>query len=112
MKMGRRPLPEGTLRVNRSKGYIDEKRSGHPLARPSGWVAQHRMVLFDSIGEGPHACDWCEAEVWWGRNLHADHLDHDRGHNAPMNLVPACDRCNSRRWKADAANGTGRGVEE
>jgi hypothetical protein len=110
--MGRRPLPEGSLKVNPSKGYIDEKRSDHPLARPSGWVAQHRMVLYDAIGEGPHICHWCESEVAWGRNLHADHLDHDRANNSSENLVAACADCNSTRWKTSSANGAGSGVEK
>jgi hypothetical protein len=97
--MGRRPLPEGSVKVNPSKGYIDEKRSGHPLARPTRWGAQHRMNLYDRIGEGPHVCHWCGCAVEWGRNLHADHLDHNRANNSPENLVAACEACNSRRWK-------------
>lgn len=96
--MGRRPSPEGARKVHPSKGYVEVKKTGHPLAR-AGWVAEHRMVLFDAIGPGPHLCHWCGCEVVWGKNLHADHLDHARANNTPENLVAACGACNSTRWK-------------
>jgi 5-methylcytosine-specific restriction endonuclease McrA len=99
---GRPPGPEGSRKVHPSKGYVEVKCTGHPLAR-RGWVAEHRMALYDAIGPGPHACRWCGSEVEWGRNLHVDHLDHDRGRNVPENLVPACSDCNSRRWAPQLA---------
>jgi len=70
------------------------------------------MVLYDAIGEGPHRCHWCGCGIAWGRNMHADHLDHDRARNTPENLVPACDRCNSRRWKTDPRTGASARVEK
>lgn len=109
--MGRPPVPEGSRKVHPRKGYVEVKRTGHPLAR-AGWVAEHRMVLYDAIGPGRHRCHWCRREVDWRVNLHADHLDHDRCHNVAENLVPACNRCNSQRWEIDPAIGVGGRVEQ
>ena len=71
-------------------------------------VYQHREVLYDEIGPGPHPCAHCGTLVDWIRAnnqtagswdgiLVVDHRDHDRGNNTPANLVPACQRCNMRR---------------
>lgn len=74
----------------------------HPLAPPSGRVYVHRIVLFDSIGPGPHACRWCGVEVDWkprGEDgaLVADHLNGVKDDNRPENLVPSCVSCNNTR---------------
>lgn len=76
----------------------------HPLSYVGGQVAEHRRVLFDSIGPGAHPCHWCQTEVTWQvkqynrrGNLVVDHVDGDRWNNALENLVPSCGRCNSRR---------------
>jgi hypothetical protein len=70
----------------------------HPLANKNGQVAEHRKVLFDKIGEGPHPCHWCNKIVsWFDKSLCSDHLDGDPGNNNQENLVPSCGTCNSRR---------------
>lgn len=74
----------------------------HPLAHANGKVYVHRMVLFDELGPGPHACHWCGAEVDWlpkgdPRELQPDHLNNDGSDNRLENLVPACRACNSQR---------------
>jgi HNH endonuclease len=83
--------------------YRTVKAVGHPLAQADGKAYAHRVVLYGKIGPGVHACHWCGREVEWSaagiRRLVADHLDEDRWHNAPENLVPACRRCNSERSK-------------
>ncbi len=86
--------------------YIRTTRKGHPLAGKSGGVWAHRLVLFDAIGFGPHACHWCGRLVDWiapllpphqHLELQVDHLDNDGGNNEPSNLVASCRRCNSGR---------------
>lgn len=74
----------------------------HPIASKRGMVYVHRALLFDTIGEHEHQCHWCKTTVHWfaqegQQPLHVDHLDGDRLHNHPDNLVPSCSACNSGR---------------
>lgn len=77
---------------------------GHPLASEKGWILEHRKVLYDAIGPGPHPCHQCGIPVNWAYkayahkgNLTVDHLDENRFNNAPENLAPACGVCNQLR---------------
>ena len=92
----------------RPDGYIQLGLPDHPLADSRGIVYVHRMVLFDSIGPGPHKCHWCSAPVRWVIGdgpkgvgvegaLITDHLDFDPSNNDPANLVPTCNPCNCQR---------------
>ena len=71
----------------------------HPLADSHYKVAEHRAVLYSKIGPGPHPCFWCGQMLSWGgrEGICSDHLDHDLSNNDPMNLVPSCSSCNSKR---------------
>lgn len=77
---------------------------GHPVSPSSGIALISRVVLYDSIGPGPHRCHWCGAEVDWmpGAGLArgaliVDHLNHDAADDALPNLVASCNTCNARR---------------
>ena len=75
---------------------------GHPIVMNSGRQYEHRVVLYDAIGGGSHACHWCGVEVHWKpepgqRRLDVDHLDGVKHHNTPDNLVPSCTACNTSR---------------
>lgn len=75
---------------------------GHPLRDKSGTAYEHRVVLYEEIGPGPHACHWCGTEVDWlpkgdPRCLHADHVNGDGADNRVENLVPSCQPCNTAR---------------
>lgn len=79
---------------------------GHPLAPPSGTVAECRLVLYEKIGPGPHPCEWCKRLLDWKPGqwtepdaLVADHLDWNIHNNDPANLVPSCRFCNAHRVK-------------
>lgn len=87
-------------------------RPGHVLAGVNGYVAEHRAVLFDKIGYGPHLCHWCGKGIRWTSRLvgtgHdgmlvADHVNVDGFDNRPENLVPSCQGCNATRarWIRD-----------
>lgn len=83
------------------KGYRYLRLPDHPIANSSGWVGEHRMVLYDAIGGGPHPCHWCGLALTWhgpasGR-INADHVDGTRLNNVAENLVPACLVCNLAR---------------
>lgn len=86
-----------------TNGYVSVVLRDHPLARKNGYVFEHRRILFDAIGKGPHPCHWCGDLVDWikGKCLKAglvpDHLDGDKQNNALSNLVPSSNPCNSRR---------------
>lgn len=80
---------------------------GHPLATTAAIVLEHRAVLYDKIGPGPHECHWtslygCDKSVleWGGLDgICVDHLDDNTGNNDPDNLVPSCCGCNLRRGR-------------
>jgi hypothetical protein len=86
-----------------SNGYYTAfQKGGHPIARKDGMLLLHRMVLWDSIGDGSHKCHWCKCEVAWAIRtgqvaLHVDHVDGDKTNNNLSNLVPSCLKCNTSR---------------
>ena len=102
--------PEGT--AFDTNGYRSVKAAEHPLADSYGWVPEHRKVLYDAIGPGPHECHWnaqsdCgnKALEWGGRlGLCADHIDGERSNNSPDNLVPSCNSCNLHRHSGSNAS--------
>lgn len=87
-----------------SEGYRVISALGHPMADRIGRAYEHRVVLYDRIGPGPHRCVWCGDLVSWRRQLGykrlvVDHLDERRLNNNPENLAPSCTYCNSMRQK-------------
>lgn len=85
-----------------SHGYLVRMDPSHPIASVTGYLYQHRAVLYDHIGPGCHRCHWCDTEVEWmkrhdPRALNVDHVDADKLNNDLSNLVPSCRRCNSTR---------------
>ena len=89
---------------NHSDGYIISVRDNkHPMATKGGFLYEHRKVLFDEIGWGPHKCFWCGAEIEWmpGERtkkgaLVVEHFNGNKSDNNIKNLIPSCHRCNSR----------------
>ena len=92
----------------RDDGYIQLGQPDHPLADKRGIVYVHRMILFDTIGPGPHKCTWCSITVRWvigggpgstsdPHALVVDHLDFNPSNNDPANLVASCNTCNAQR---------------
>jgi len=87
--------------------YIVVGAPGHPLATREGNVLEHRLLLFEAIGWGPHSCHWCGDEIDWvairGKSttwkgiLVVDHLDNDCSNNELSNLLPSCNYCNAMR---------------
>lgn len=72
----------------------------HPLRRKSPQISEHRFVLYEKIGAGPHSCHHCGSMLEWkfgnvAGALFVDHLDRNTRNNDPGNLVPSCHRCNA-----------------
>jgi hypothetical protein len=76
----------------------------HPLATKRGYVQTSRATLYQRLGPGAHPCHWCQKPLSWdrdtrrkGHRLLVDHLDSDPTNDTSANLVPCCNRCNTRR---------------
>jgi hypothetical protein len=101
--------------VSLGRRYRQVPAKGHPLAHADGRAYEHRVVLYDTIGPGPHPCHWCGTEVDWlpkgtEGELQPDHLNGDGSDNRTVNLVPSCRRCNTTRGsqrRADALRAAG-----
>lgn len=93
---------ESGITVSHGRRYKTKYNPTHPLASKHGIVYVHRMVLFDAIGYGPHACHWCKRPIDWAakgdpNELQPDHLNGLGDDNALENLVPSCRGCNVAR---------------
>jgi hypothetical protein len=90
---------------NYSKDYIKLHEMNHPMScSKNGMIYEHRKVLFDKIGWGPHKCFWCGEDIDWmpgERNkkgcLVVDHFNGNKRDNESANLIPSCHRCNAMR---------------
>lgn len=94
----RREIGSGSIN---GYGYRVVADSSHPLAGAQGKLLEHRGVLFDAIGPGPHPCHWCGKSLDWrgsaATRINVDHLDNCKTNNERANLVVACLNCNSKR---------------
>lgn len=95
--------PIGMAKPSISRGYRMVGSNGHELGYGNGLVAEHRKVLFNMVGIGPHLCFHCGRHIGWRQErpdgLQCDHLDWDRLNNDPGNLVASCGPCNLARKK-------------
>lgn len=83
-------------RYTDSAGYVKLQLPAHPLADVGGGIREHRAVLYDLLGEGPHPCHWCASILEWPAIV-VDHLNEDKADNRPKNLVCSCSPCNRAR---------------
>lgn len=78
------------------KGYQRLYEPDHPLRDKSGYVSEHRMVIYAKYGENLPPCELCNAQLNWA-NVHVDHINRDVKNNKESNLRPLCNSCNTRR---------------
>ena len=79
------------------QGYQWVYEPTHPLRhRNSGYVAEHRAVLYADLGDRPLSCELCGISLTWA-TCHVDHIDADVRNNTRANLRPTCCTCNTRR---------------
>lgn len=71
-----------------------------PISMPCRRAYVHRVVLWRTIGWGPHPCHWCGVMLEWQPGfggITGDHLNGDTKDNSPANLVASCSACNRIR---------------
>lgn len=87
---------------DRGDGYRRVYAPRHPLAAKDGRVLEHRKVLYDQLGPGPHPCARCGRSLEWTQ-IDVDHINADPSDNRPENLQVCCAKCNRItlvRWRA------------
>lgn len=78
------------------KGYVHIYSPDHPLRMAGGYVAEHRMVVYEIYGDKLPPCELCGKSINW-KTCHIDHIDECVSNNDPSNLRPLCRNCNVRR---------------
>jgi len=84
------------LRRKNKEGYI-VIIAEHPLISSNGRLYEHRKVVFDRIGVGPHPCFWCAQQLQDWDEIVIDHLNEIKDDNRFENLVVSCNPCNRAR---------------
>ena len=80
-----------------SAGYIKVLDINHPLADSTGYIYEHRKVVYQS--NPVMKCFHCGKKEAWS-TCHIDHLDDSTDNNDISNLVVSCARCNKARGKS------------
>lgn len=86
----------GRVRYQDPSGYWKLYMPDHPLADSTGYVWEHRKVVYDRIGDVVPPCELCGKALTW-KIAHVDHIDEVKWNNDPENLRPLCGPCNTSR---------------
>ena len=96
--------PSGVKNTNyryvRSDGYVLIRRENCPISMKSGFIFEHRFVMYEIHGDNLPDCQLCgNPSDWFSRKTHIDHIDEIRSNNSPENLRVLCNSCNVTRTK-------------
>jgi hypothetical protein len=98
----------GEIAVGKSfskSGYVYlTMQYDHPLATKGAVVPEHRFVLYQEIGDGPHPCFECRKLLLWNGMrkydcIYVDHINEKRNDNRVANLRVSCLSCNIHRGR-------------
>ena len=85
-------------RISNPKGYQLLFMPDHPLSQSTGYVYEHRYIMYCLWGDHLPDCGLCgKACDWQPYTTHIDHIDNDVTNNEQKNLRSLCNACNSRR---------------
>lgn len=79
-------------------GYVKLYARGHVLADSSGYVYEHRHVVYAQYGDKLPPCEMCGSALTWA-NCYVDHIDENPANNDAGNLRPVCCACNIARGR-------------
>lgn len=96
MRKGHYELESRQHRIENDAGYQLVWDPEHTLAMATGYVFEHRAVLYAALGDRPMACELCGVSLNW-KSCRVDHIDGEVRNNAPSNLRPTCNTCNTHR---------------
>lgn len=85
-------------RYTHSSGYQLIYEPTHPLCNSTGYVYEHRKVVYGIYGDCIPNCQICGRNTSWEPyTTHVDHINRDKSDNRPSNLRVLCNACNSFR---------------
>lgn len=84
------------MRLIAPNGYAKVFDKDHALADSSGYVFEHRHVMWPIVGPDCRPCELCGKSLSW-KTCHIDHIDNIRLNNNPSNLRVLCCGCNTKR---------------
>lgn len=89
--------PKGyKYRQENPQGYQYIYEPDHALAITTGYVSEHRYLIYEKYGMNLPDCEICGKPTDW-KTCHIDHIDNNPRNNNIDNLRPLCRGCNTFR---------------
>jgi len=86
-------------RVVTPNGYHKVYEPDCPISEKSGYIFEHRYIVYQKMGSLLGVCRKCNKDIDWS-TVHIDHINNDKTDNRIENLRPLCRACNVMRGHA------------